>query len=370
MKPLSIIISLLLCLYLTYCSFQTSLFKELNKEFIKKNLIFSPLSAYQILGLTANGAQGTTLKEMLLALGNKDLDELNTINTNILNKIQSFSSIEMANAVMTKNTLKSSFLNMASKYEATVETLKSVTQVNNWCNLKTHGTIPKILDSLPPNTVMALLNAIYFKGTWFKKFDKNKSYRTTFYNYNDETKPKKIEEMSITDNFKFYYDEEIQMVELPYMKDSMSAIIILPRKKVNINDFIANLDDGKLNSFIKKMETNTVQIDLPKFELDFSSSLIKALQNMGMKIPFTFNADFGGMIKNMDLKIEIVHQKSYLKVDEEGVTASSSTAVVIVKKGGLSPYSMIIDRPFLFMLRNSKLPQNYQMVIMSKIEEL
>ena len=164
--------------------------------------------------------------------------------------------------------------------------------------------------------------------------------------------------------------EKIQMVELPYMKDSMSAIIILPRKKVNINDFIANLDDGKLNSFIKKMETNTVQIDLPKFELDFSSSLIKALQNMGMKIPFTFNADFSGMIENMDLKIEIVHQKSYLKVDEEGVMASSSTVVVIVKRGGFSPYSMVIDRPFLFMLRNSKLPENYQMVVMAKIEEL
>jgi serine protease inhibitor len=89
-----------------------------------------------------------------------------------------------------------------------------------------------------------------------------------------------------------------------------------------------------------------------------------------MKVPFTADADFTGLMDNKDLKIEVVQQKSDLKVEEEGVIASSATAVVITTKGGFNPYQMIITRPFLFFLRNSELPQNYQMVMMAKIEEL
>ena len=68
-----------LILFLTSCSFQTSFFKVINNEYINKNLIISPLSAYQVLGVTTNGAKGKTLEEMLLALGNRSLDELNNI---------------------------------------------------------------------------------------------------------------------------------------------------------------------------------------------------------------------------------------------------------------------------------------------------
>ena len=369
MKSLTII-SLLLCLLLTDCSFQTSLFKELNRGLINKNLILSPLSAYQILGLTANGAKGQTLKEMLLALGNSDLNEVNAINKQIINTVQSFSTVEMANAVMTVRRPKTDFLNVAATYKASVEGLRSLAQVNNWCSVQTHGKITTILDSLPANTEMILLNAVHFKGAWYTKFDPEKTYRTTFNNYGDYNKPKKISEMTITDDFNFYYDDDIQMVEMPFLKDSMSALIILPSEKLSINDFVASLTDDKLNGYIKKLQKKTVQIDLPKFELSFNSSLIKALNSLGMKIPFTYNADFTGLMDKKDLKIEVVQQKSNLKVEEEGVIAASATAVVITTRGTYNPYKMIITRPFLFLLRNSELPQNYQMVMMAKIEEL
>ena len=71
---------LLSSFYIFNCSFQTSFFKELNKQFINKNLIISPLSAYQILSLAANGAEKKTLTEMVSALGGKSLEELNKIN--------------------------------------------------------------------------------------------------------------------------------------------------------------------------------------------------------------------------------------------------------------------------------------------------
>ena len=124
-------------------SFQISFFKEMNQNYKNKNLIVSPLSAYQVLGLTANGAKGKTQKEMISALGNKDLEELNKINIEILNLTKEFKTVEIANAIMTHFPPKKNFLAASSRYGATVEILKSVDQVNEWCNAKTHGKIKK-----------------------------------------------------------------------------------------------------------------------------------------------------------------------------------------------------------------------------------
>ena len=118
-----------------------------------------------------------------------------------------------------------------------------------------------------------------------------------------------------------------------------------------------------------------VHLELPKFELQFSSSLIDVLKELGMVLPFTeFKADFSGMKKEKDIYIDKVIQKTYLKVDEKGTEAA---AVTVVKHGRFKSvqikpriYPMIIDRPFLFMLRNKEMPQNYEMLFMSKIEKL
>ena len=373
MKSLLKIIFLFLFLVLTSCSFQTSFFKEINKKYINKNVVVSPLSAYQILGLTANGANGKTLEEMLLVLENKDLDELNSINTEILNIAKDLTTIEIANAIMTAFTPRKNFSSIASKYQSTVESLKSVAQVNNWCNKKTHGKITKILDQLDPNTVMVLLNAIYFKGSWRIEFPEKSTKPKKFYNFNDNSKYIETDMMSIKDKFLYYQDNELEIIELPYTKDSMSAIILLPNKDININDFIAKLNDAKLEKLLKKMIKSTVQLQMPKFELEFSSSLNDVLQNLGMVEPFSDAADFTGMKEKNDIYIDKVIQKTYLKVDEKGTEAAAVTAITMTTKSASARplvYSMIVDRPFLFMLKNSKFPKNYEMVFMSKIEEL
>ena len=68
---------------------------------------------------------------------------------------------------------------------------------------------------------MILLNAVYFKGFWSKKFEKSLTMKRPFYNLNDKSKEKKVDRMIITDSFKYYGDKEVQLVELPYKKDSM-----------------------------------------------------------------------------------------------------------------------------------------------------
>ena len=72
---------------------------------------------------------------------------------------------------------------MINQYKAEINTLESVDQVNQWCKEKTHNKIPKILDSLSPNDLMVLINAIYFKGIWTKQFNRKDTYKMNFYNY-------------------------------------------------------------------------------------------------------------------------------------------------------------------------------------------
>ena len=134
------------------CSFQISLFNELNKKSKDNNLIISPLSIFQALSLTTNGAKDETQIEFLNLLDNKSLEEINLINSNILSLLKDNTSLEIANAIMTKLSPLPQFLKLAKDiYSSEIQPLKNVQQVNNWCDTKTHGKIKKIVDNLPPN---------------------------------------------------------------------------------------------------------------------------------------------------------------------------------------------------------------------------
>ena len=139
MKNLLNIILLILSIKILYCTFQLDVFTNMNKIKKGKNLIISPLSIYQVLSLLANGAKGETKSEMLKTLGSNTIDELNEINFKILSKSSQFSTIDIANAVMTRYKPLDDFCIIANKYLAPMETLQSVEQVNNWCSENTHG---------------------------------------------------------------------------------------------------------------------------------------------------------------------------------------------------------------------------------------
>ena len=113
------------------CSFQVSFFNEMNKNKKGKNLIISPLSIFQILSLTANGARWKTQLEMIEVLRNTNIKTLNSINYKILETIKGFKSVEIANAVMSKFTPLQEFMKISEKYYAPFEKLISANQVNN-----------------------------------------------------------------------------------------------------------------------------------------------------------------------------------------------------------------------------------------------
>ena len=175
-----LITNVLLINVLVNAAFQTSVFRETNNDFPGKNVCVSPLSMFQVLGLTANGAKGVTQDEMVSALEATSLENLNTINLNLLKIIKQFETVEIANGVMTKFDPTKMFLKVCIKYEAPIEPLISAEQVNEWCAEKTHGKITNILDELSPDTAMLLLNAVYFKADWQHQFNPDYTHTGDF----------------------------------------------------------------------------------------------------------------------------------------------------------------------------------------------
>ena len=118
MKACLNFVIILLSINILTCSFQSTIFNRMSKDKKGENLIISPLSIFQALSLTANGAKGKTQSEMLALLQCKSVDDLNKVNYEILSAFKNFSTIDIANAVMTKFTPLEEFTSIAKKYLA------------------------------------------------------------------------------------------------------------------------------------------------------------------------------------------------------------------------------------------------------------
>ena len=356
-------------------TFQTDIFIELNSNKKGENLIISPTSIYQVLSLLANGANGETQSEMLRTLGSNTIDELNDINYKILSNSASFSTINLANAIMARQKPLKNFCDIAEKYLASIDTLESVEQVNEWCSEHTNGKIKKIIDELDPSTIMILLNAVYFKGKWVYPFMKESNLNLPFYNLGK--KKIFVETMVQVEHFRFFENSQIKVIELPFTKDFMSAIIILPSKNIDINKYIKNKlnKNSYLNDIISKLDYAKVHLELPKFELDFSENLNDVMSKLGMKKIFnSAESDLSKLYNNGNYFVSKIIHKTYLKVNEEGTEAAAVTLVAVdemaMEDRKEKVHKMKVNRPFLFLLKNSRFPLGYDMIFMAKIEKI
>ena len=363
-----LITNVLLLNVLVNGAFQTSVFRETNNDFLGKNVCISPLSIFQVLGLTTNGAKGVTQDEMVSALEATSLENLNNINLNILQSIRQFETVEIANGVMTKFEPTLMFLKICIKYEASILPLVSAEQVNEWCAEKTHGKITKILDELNPDTVMLLINAVYFKADWQHPFNPSFTYTGKF---TGPTETKDVRFMTQTKNFNYYEDNNVQVVELPYKNDSTSAIVILPKDKIDVDTYLKSLDDNELNTILAGFTSKRVSLSLPKFEIEFETKFKDILMKLGMVQAFDITADFSGIKCSGGIKVNNVIHKTYLKVDEKGTEAAAVTAVDMIATTALIEIVIMnVNRPFIFLLRSSKLPKNNDLLFMAKVANI
>ena len=275
----------------------------------------------------------------------------------------------MANGIFTKFKPEETFLKSVANYESTIDELKSVEQVNSWCSKATNNIINHIIDSID-GSLMILINAIYFKGNWKIPFYKNSTEKLPFYNYNKQETL--IDFMKVTNKFDYFEDENIQAIKLDYNKDDLSAVIILPKKEKDINNYIENFNTEKYDSIIKALKTEEVNLSLPRFEIHNEEELTDSLIKMGMKEAFG-NADFSVMKKEKNINISKIIHKTYIKVDEEGTVATAVTAVGYIFTGNLfddDEKFMIVNHPFIFIIRCNYLPDGHDILFFTKIDSL
>ncbi|AFY44740.1 serpin family protein [Nostoc sp. PCC 7107] len=348
--------------------FGFKLFSEiLTAESSEKNIFISPSSLAIALAMTYNGASGSTQKAMAktLELQGMSLAEINSNYANLKSLLENPDAnvqLNIANSLWVNQdvTLRPDFLQRNQEfYQAKIANLdfksaSALSSINNWVNDNTRGKISKIVDKIEPNQALFLINAIYFKGQWSEKFDKNQTTEHPFYSASGQKKPHMM--MSQTGEYQYYENEQFQAVSLPYGKDKkVSFYIFLPKQNSNVKTFYQNLNAENWEKWLTQFKSQDGFIRLPKFKTDYEVTLNDALKALGMQEAFSKQANFSEMGK--DLAISQVKHKTFVEVNEEGTEAAAATSVGIVTtslREKPEPFRMIVDRPFFCAIRDNQ----------------
>lgn len=343
--------------------FAFDLFRKVINFSKETNVFISPLSVSIALGMTWNGAAGETKSEMesALKMSGMSVEEINEyyrILQTTLPTIDPTTKLTLANSLWYRNgfQVKPDFLKVNIDYfDAYVRELDfskawAVDTINQWCAKKTNNLIPSVLDNIPEDAVMYLINAIYFKGTWRHQFEKKNTTQADF--TNEAGKEVKVNMMFQKDTFDYAEDEKAQYLDMPYGNKAFSMTIILPKNGNTTADLLEYLTVNQWNSILQNLSMREVEVYFPRFSSKNKFLLNDPLIDMGMKLAFTDNADFSN-IADENLFISRVLHNTYIEVTEEGTEAAAVTVVEI----GYTSVPMIpefrVNKPFLFVIREN-----------------
>ena len=344
-------------------------FKFLNetlKENRKDNIIVSPLSLSAVLSLTQNGASGKTKEEMLEALEMKGYDD-KTINESYKNIIAHYNSLKtietkLGDSVWIRKDakVKKDFKDTAANYyeaeanEVDFTKKKTLDTINKWVADQTAGKIEKIIEKFEPNTFMALINTVYFKGKWSKPFEKNNTAKQKFTSTDGSVK--QVDMMKDSMGVEYLKESNFEAVRIPYEDNNFGMYIFLPNQGQNVDNLMKYMTFDNWNKWMKSFNKKQVQVSIPKFKIEFEQKLNDMLKNFGMKSAFEDGADFSRLSDNNQLSIELVKQKSYIDVNESGTEAASATAVVIREVSAPidDNIKFTADRPFVYAIADKK----------------
>jgi serpin B len=346
--------------------FGIDLFEEVVKDGKYDNIMVSPLSVSQALGMTWNGARGNTRDEMTTMLGFsvENEGELNrsnkTIRTALLNADKQV-EMEVANSIWYRDTyvINSEFKTVNQQYyDAEVHPLDFTDPslckftINNWVNDKTTGKIPEIVDAISPDHVMFLINAVYFKGQWTYEFKVEDTVQEPFY-FQDGSAAN-VEMMTQQNDLEYFWGEEWEILALPYGNEHFRMLVLLPHDEISLEDCVASFNAEVLEEYSEQMELRGISLWMPKFKFESDIELNNSLISLGMQQAFSDYADFSGMGSPANLKVSKVKHKTFIELDEKGTEAAAVTSVEMVLTsvgGGGSTIPVKINRPFLFLIQ-------------------
>ena len=331
---------------------------ELMKGTYKSNAncLISPLSVVLALAMTANGAAGETLSQMLDVIGGgMPLDDLNAYLSAYAKNLPTskMAKLHIANSLWLNDredfSVQKKFLaDCAGWYDAAIYQLPfddaAVKEINSWVSHNTDKMIRKIVESLDPNDRMMLLNAICFDSKWLISFDKPRE--ETF--VRADGGQEKASMMYSTEGE--YFEGSGYTGFSKAYTHGYKFVGILPDENVSLDDLIAGLDGEKLSAMLAGGVSADVRIGLPKFSYECGTSLVDCLKKLGMTDAFDRSADFSPM-SSTDLYVSGVEHRTFIEVTEGGTRAAAVTGVTMAAKTAApSLKTVILNRPFLYMI--------------------
>ncbi|KAF4102733.1 leukocyte elastase inhibitor-like isoform X1 [Onychostoma macrolepis] len=367
--------------------FSLNLFKKIGGGNASKNVFYSPISISSALAMVLLGAKGNTAAQMFKVLSftnppkpgaatpapNVSADQIHSSFNKLMSELNKPGApyvLGLANRLFGEQSYQfvEKFLNDAKRYyEAKLEKadvkMKSEAarvDINKWVERKTQGKIKDLLPqgSIDAMTKLVLVNAIYFKGNWEKKFSKEATRDGQFKLNKIQTKPVKMMNQKAKFPLALIPEMDSQVLELPYVGKNLSMLIILPDETEDEINGLQKLEKAltyeKLMEWTRPevMRQQEVQVSLPRFKMEETYDMKSLLISMGMEDVFDGQkVNLSGMSPNKDLVLTKVIHKAFVEVNEEGTEAAAATGAIVANRSFAQMF--IADHPFLFFIRHN-----------------
>ena len=336
------------------------LLTELVGEQPDQNVVISPPSIALALAMTYNGANGETRQAMAkaLELEGMSLDTVNADHEELMKRLEQSDEgvqLEIANSLWAHLDLelKPEFIERCKRFYAAelerldLRTPEAIDVINHWVNDRTKGKIPEIVDEFDQEAVLALINAIYFKGRWRVAFNPTETKEGEFTLLDGSKVP--LPMMSRLGKLMSYEGNGFQAVRLPYSGGQISLLAFVPSVDSSVEEFLGQLTVDNWQKWMSQFRQQDTFVRLPRFRLEYGMQLNAALKALGMGIAFTNGADFSNLCTGPAQIDEVIH-KTFLEVNEEGTEAAGATAVKM-KRGRL--VRVIAERPFFCAIHDA-----------------
>ncbi|MEA1886568.1 MAG: serpin family protein [Bacteroidota bacterium] len=345
--------------------FAFELFREVLTASEEDNIMISPLSVSYALGMTYNGAAGTTLDAFNSVLHFEGLtkEEVNESYKDLMDQLIHLDEeveFSIANSIWYRlgyNVL-ADFIDTNKEYfDAMVSELdfndpQAVDIINDWIEEQTNGKIKDMLDYIPGDAVMYLINAIYFNAAWKYQFDKDETQSGTF--YLEDGNEHHADFMKVNGTFRYTATEDFNAVELPYGDSTFSMVVMVPLQDIKVEDLVARMDVSNWNEWFTHSEVTDVQVTLPKFKYEWKDLLNDALINLGLGVAFSGGADFSLITPGGGIFISRVIHQTFIDVQEEGTEAAAATIVELRESAGPpQPIFFNANKPFLYVIKEN-----------------
>ncbi|XP_003737604.1 serpin B9 [Galendromus occidentalis] len=352
-------------------SLATSLLQKLCRD-ERKNFVISPLSLGTCLGMVLLGMKGKTRKELLDFMKASDENSLHSAFETLLSDDKS--PFKIANKVLADKSCvirEESEASLKTKYKAEIDSVdftrsaKEIEdQINTWVANKTNKRIPKLIseNSLKPDHILVLLNAIYFKATWLHEFSPLREKENFKLRSGDVIKANFM--MKSSSSFGYGESDSLRLAKIPYEEQNVYMVAAIPKdEEKHIDDVIAGMSISELASTIESVEQQPgtiVALTMPKFKIAYDfEDLPKNLKGLGVnKMFIRGECDLGNLfskVKDEPFVSEIIH-KAVIEVNEK--TTEATAATLIGCRVGCAPnrgppprrIALRLDRPFCFWI--------------------